>query len=106
MALDAAKALQALHEASIAPIVHFDIKPQQLLLGEDGRLMLNDFNMAQFMGIRGSGVSCPLRMKRGCRAVAWRAPENIAGKVIYMCCNDAKVDDDGLRDACKTVESL
>lgn len=81
MSLDAAKALQALHEGSFAPIVHFDIKPQQLLLGEDGRLMLNDFNMAQLLGTRGSGVSCPFETKHGCRAVAWRAPENIAGKV-------------------------
>lgn len=82
MALDAAKGLQALHEASIAPIVHFDMKPQQLLIDEDGRVMLNDFNLAQFMGTRESGVSCPFETGGGCPVVPWRAPENIAGKVM------------------------
>ena len=84
MALDAAKGLQALHEAARAPIVHFDMKPQQLLIDKDGRVMLNDFNMAQFMGTHGSGVPCPFDTDGGCSVVAWRAPENIAGKVIEV----------------------
>lgn len=84
MALDAAKGLQALHEASVAPIVHFDMKPQQLLIDNDGRVMVNDFNMAQFMGVHGSGVSCPFTTHGRCSVVAWRAPENIAGKVIKV----------------------
>ena len=82
MALDGAMGLQALHEASVASIVHFDMKPQQLLLVEDGRVMLNDFNMAQFMGTRGSGVSCPFVVAGRWRVVSWQAPEKIAGKVI------------------------
>ncbi|CAM9894012.1 unnamed protein product [Laminaria digitata] len=82
MALDAAMGLQALHEASVAPIVHFDMKPRQLLLAEDGRVMVNDFNAAHFMGARGSGVSCPFTRHGKGRVVAWRSPENIAGKPL------------------------
>lgn len=82
MALDAAMGLQALHEASIAPIVHFDLKPQQLLLAEDGRLMLNDFNMARFMGTHGSGAACPFNITGRWTVGAWQAPEKIAGKVL------------------------
>lgn len=80
MALDAARGLQALHEASVAPIVHFDMKPRQLLIDDRGRLMLNDFNAAQFMDAHGSGLPCQFTM-RACRAVVWRSPENQAGKV-------------------------
>lgn len=84
MALDAAMGLQALHEVSIAPIVHFDMKPQQLFLVEDGRVMLNDFNMAQFMGTRGSGVPCPFGVDGPWRVVSRQAPEKLAGKVIEI----------------------
>ncbi|CAN0458617.1 unnamed protein product [Scytosiphon promiscuus] len=81
MGLDAARGLQALHEASIAPIVQFDMKPHQLLVAEDGRVMLNDFNAAQFMGTRPSGAPCPMQ-RSAARVTLWQAPEHIAGKVI------------------------
>lgn len=81
MALDAARGLQAIHEASIAPIVQFDMKPHQLLVAEDGRVMLNDFNAAQFMGTRPSGAPCPMQ-RSAAQVTLWQAPEHIAGKVM------------------------
>ncbi|CAN0119777.1 unnamed protein product, partial [Hapterophycus canaliculatus] len=50
MSLEAAFGLQALHEAADAPIVHFDVKIDQLLLHDDGHMSLGDFNLAYFMG--------------------------------------------------------
>lgn len=81
MALDAARGLQAIHEASIAPIVQFDMKPHQLLVAEDGRVMLNDFNAAQFMGTRPSGAPCPMQ-RSAAQVTLWQAPEHIAGKLL------------------------
>ena len=81
MALDAARGLQALHEASKSPIVHFDVKPQQLLMDETGRVLVNDLNMAQFMDVGANGLACPFSVKSPIKAVAWRAPESIKGEV-------------------------
>ncbi|CAN0281831.1 unnamed protein product, partial [Scytosiphon promiscuus] len=43
ISLDAAKGLEALHEAADAPIVHFDVNIDQLLVRDDGRVSLGDF---------------------------------------------------------------
>lgn len=83
MALDAARGLQALHEAPGGPIVHFDLKPQQLMFDEHGRVKINDLNMARFMDRSATtGDLCPFQCPNPVRAVAWRAPENIAGEQV------------------------
>lgn len=84
MALDAARGLQALHEASASPIVHFDLKPQQLLMDETGRVLVNDLNMAQFLDVNENGGACPFSINSPIKAVGWRAPESIAGKVCTL----------------------
>eukprot|EP00903_Cladosiphon_okamuranus_P005887 g5822.t1 len=48
LALDAARGLQALHEAPGGPIVHYDIKPEQMMLDKHGRIKINDLNTCQF----------------------------------------------------------
>lgn len=53
-----------------------------LEFAEDGRVMLNGLNAAHFMGARWSRLPCPFTMPDTCKVVAWRAPEDIAGKVI------------------------
>ena len=58
MALDAARGLQALHEAPGGAIVHFDIKPQQLMLDKNGRIKINDLNMCRFVDADADGNSC------------------------------------------------
>ena len=59
MALDAARGLQALHEAPGGPIVHLDIKPQQMMLDKDGRVRINDLNTCRFLDADTDGNSCP-----------------------------------------------
>lgn len=66
MALDAARGLQALHEAPGGAIVHFDIKPQQLMLDKSGTLKINDLNMCWFTSLDSEGNSC-LRQARASR---------------------------------------
>ena len=58
MALDAARGLQALHEAPGGAIVHFDIKPQQMMLDKKGRIKINDLNMCRFVDADADGNSC------------------------------------------------
>lgn len=62
LALDAARGLQALHEAPGGPIVHYDIKPQQMMLDANGRIKINDLNTCQFADADMDGNSCPFTM--------------------------------------------
>lgn len=62
MALDAARGMQALNEASASPIVRFDLKPQQPLMDEAGRVLVNDLNMAQFTDLNKNGVIARSRL--------------------------------------------
>ncbi|CAM9516460.1 unnamed protein product [Ectocarpus sp. 12 AP-2014] len=81
MSLDAVRGLQALHEAVGGPIVHFDIKPAQLLVTGNGRVKLNDFNVAWFMSRRPDGKPCPFNMLAQIRnSGPWRAPEYLTRK--------------------------
>ncbi|CAM9663410.1 unnamed protein product, partial [Hapterophycus canaliculatus] len=41
MALDAARGLQALHEAQGGAVVHSDIRPEHLMLDAQGRIKIN-----------------------------------------------------------------
>lgn len=61
MALDLARGLQALHEAPGGPIVHFDIKPQQMMMDADGKLRINDLNLVRFPDADKDGNSCPFK---------------------------------------------
>ena len=60
-ALDLARGLQALHEAPGGPIVHFDIKPQQMMLDAGGKLRINDLNLVRFPDADKDGNSCPFK---------------------------------------------
>lgn len=81
MSLDIASGLQALHEAAAAPIVHFDVKPAQMLLTSDGRVKLNDFNTAWFMSTGPDGTSCPFVVEGKPHPGPWRSPEYLSEKV-------------------------
>ena len=49
IAAEAARALQACHEAGV---VHRDVKPGNLMLDEDGRVLLTDFGLARSTDVR------------------------------------------------------
>lgn len=55
--VDVAMGVQALHEAAAAPIVHYDVKPTQMLLTSDGRVKLNAISTAWFMSTGPNGTS-------------------------------------------------
>ncbi|CAN0302498.1 unnamed protein product, partial [Ectocarpus sp. 8 AP-2014] len=82
MSLDAVRGLQALHEAEGGPIVHFDVKPVQLMVTDSGGLKLNDFNVAWFMGQGPDGKPCPFNMEGEFRGhdSPWRSPEYLTRK--------------------------
>ncbi|CAM9799268.1 unnamed protein product [Ectocarpus fasciculatus] len=81
MALDAARGLQALHEAPGGGIVHSDIKPHQLMLDEHGRVKINDLNMCTFPSADMDGNTCPYPAS-ACNPGPFRSPENIAGEPL------------------------
>lgn len=58
LALDAARGLQALHDHPGGAIVHYDIKPHQLMLDDKGVLKINDLNMCWFADADVNGTSC------------------------------------------------
>lgn len=80
MALDAARGLQALHEVSGGAVVHYDIKPQQLMIDPKGRIKINDLNMCRFTDADAKGNLCPFSGSQS-QLGPWRSPENIAGEV-------------------------
>lgn len=87
LSLGAARGLQALHEAGI---VHYDIKPAQMLVtdsssrGPDGGeplVKLNDFNVVFFTSSGPDGTPCPFIVKGDRQLGPWRTPEYLSQKV-------------------------
>lgn len=70
---------KALHEVGC---VHVDLKPMQLLVDDNRRVMVNDFNSVHVMGISPTdGTFCPVQTKKRNRLQPWPSPENYAGQV-------------------------
>ncbi|CAM9852018.1 unnamed protein product [Ectocarpus sp. 12 AP-2014] len=93
LALGAAKGLQARHTPwatkqhalhEIVGGIHFDMKPQQLLIDDDGTAVVNDFNALKLMG-RSPGPDeafCAVHGGTPSQLITWRPPENYAGKPL------------------------
>ena len=75
MALDAAKGVMQLHQIVQGPITHADLLTEQYLIADDGRVVLNDFNLIEYAGKN------RLRPKEKCTFPVyggngiWRSPE-------------------------------
>ncbi|XP_048628795.1 LEAF RUST 10 DISEASE-RESISTANCE LOCUS RECEPTOR-LIKE PROTEIN KINASE-like 2.7 [Brassica napus] len=63
IALGVARGLQYLHYACKTRIVHFDIKPQNILLGKDFCPKISDFGLARAVGVK--KVSCGCQRQEG-----------------------------------------
>lgn len=84
---------KALHE--VAGCIHVDMKPMQLLVDDNLRVMVNDFNSVHVMGISPTdGTFCPVKSRKRNRLEPWPSPENYAGQVrrksarLFMCPHD------------------
>ncbi|GHO96937.1 hypothetical protein KSF_069850 [Reticulibacter mediterranei] len=67
-----AAALQYAHEHKL---VHRDVKPENMLVGEDGQLLLSDFGLVTFARTTGNQTTGDMR-----GTVAYMAPEQLHGK--------------------------
>ncbi|AQK81527.1 LRR receptor-like serine/threonine-protein kinase EFR [Zea mays] len=77
VALDIADALSYLHTSSVPPIIHCDLKPSNVLLGEDMTALIGDFGLAKLLLDPGSDDPDP----RGC---AQESTIGIRGTIGYV----------------------
>ncbi|PIN12121.1 Serine/threonine protein kinase [Handroanthus impetiginosus] len=77
--LGIAKGLEYLHEHCNPKILHFDIKPQNILLDEEFNVKIADFGLAKWIDRDQSNVSTLVKGTRG-----YMAPELIAGKNVSV----------------------
>jgi len=86
--LAAGEGLAAAHDAGL---VHRDVKPENVLIGRDGRVRIGDFGLAQIAKTATGPVDVPIASDTATGAVvgtpAYMAPEQIAGGEI-----DARTD--------------
>ncbi|KAL6603129.1 hypothetical protein ACP70R_043490 [Stipagrostis hirtigluma subsp. patula] len=83
IAVDIADALNYLHNSCKPPIIHCDLKPSNVLLGEDMTACIGDFGLAKLLSDPGSHVAESTESTIGIRGtIGYVAPEyGTSGKV-------------------------
>ena len=86
--LAAGEGLAAAHDAGL---VHRDVKPDNIFVGDDGRVRIGDFGLAQIDGTASAPVRVPINRTTATGTVvgtpAYMAPEQIEGREV-----DARTD--------------
>ncbi|MCO5568255.1 hypothetical protein L7F22_021952 [Adiantum nelumboides] len=80
IALGTARALAYLHEDSPRPIIHFDIKPENILLDADFVPKLSDFGLAKLVERGASNVYTLVRGTAGYMAPEWLSHSLVSKK--------------------------
>lgn len=80
VAIDVAKALAYLHHDCRSKILHLDVKPENILLDENFRAVVNDFGLSKLMGKDESRVVTTIRGTRGYLAPEWLLENGITEK--------------------------
>ncbi|KAI5059663.1 hypothetical protein GOP47_0025982 [Adiantum capillus-veneris] len=83
IALGTARGLTYLHEECPKPIIHFDVKPQNILLNKDFVAKISDFGMCKLVGKADS--SCVMTGVRG--TPGYLAPEWLANSTVGKKCD-------------------
>ncbi|KAK1416298.1 hypothetical protein QVD17_32087 [Tagetes erecta] len=81
MAVDIAHGILYLHEGCENPIIHCDIKPQNILMDEHGRAKISDFGLAKLLEHDQTKTTTLLRGTRGYIAPEWHKKHPITVKV-------------------------
>ncbi|KAK4262560.1 hypothetical protein QN277_028108 [Acacia crassicarpa] len=80
-ALGIARGLHYLHEECDTPIIHCDIKPQNILIDENMRAKISDFGLAKLLYSDKSGTLTMIRGTRGYVAPEWYKNTPVTTKV-------------------------
>ncbi|KAI3730480.1 hypothetical protein L1987_61650 [Smallanthus sonchifolius] len=80
MAVDIAHGILYLHEECENPIIHCDIKPQNILMDEHGGAKISDFGMAKLLGHDQTRTTTLLRGTRGYIAPEWHKRQPVTVK--------------------------
>ncbi|XP_058182670.1 probable receptor-like protein kinase At5g20050 [Rhododendron vialii] len=80
VAVDVAKALSYLHHDCRLRILHFDVKPENILLDENYRGFVSDFGLSKLMGLDESRVVTRFRGTKGYLAPEWILQQSVSEK--------------------------
>ncbi|GFP84342.1 g-type lectin s-receptor-like serine/threonine-protein kinase at5g35370 [Phtheirospermum japonicum] len=80
IAVGTARGLTYLHGGCEPKIIHCDVKPENILLGDRLHAKISDFGLAKFLGLGESSVMATMRGTRGYLAPEWLTRSTISDK--------------------------